>query len=218
MCSSRERGFTLIEIIIAVTIGSLLILVASTSIRIGLTYMQRGEERFNKGLRERVALNFFTQQITSIHSSKASKGGIFFIGNKDLVSFISPLSLNKYYAYGLMICAYTITKDEDQTYRLVYKERRLLSNNYLTELKDKFEDRFRNEEEKRKFFKEEAVVFLQGYQKITIEYLGEIDPKKEEESPWKELWEDEELPKAIKIILLKNGKTREAIAPIMVTS
>lgn len=219
MYSSTKRGFTLIEIIIAISIGSLLILVASASIRTGLSYMQRGEERFNKGLRERVALNFFTQQITSIHSSDAADKGIFFIGDKDLFSFISPLSLNKYYTHGLMICAYTITKDEDNTYSFVYNERRHLSNTYLNKLKDKFSDEFGKEVEKGKFFDVESVVFFQGYQKITIEYLGEVDPDEEEEkSPWKEAWKDEGLPKAIKITLLKRGETQEVLAPIMVTS
>lgn len=216
MYSSTKRGFTLIEIIIAISIGTLLILVASASIRTGLSYMQRGEERFNKGLRERVALNFFTQQITSIHPSNMSNEDIFFIGNKDLVSFISPLSLNKYYTYGLMICAYTITKDISNTHNLVYNEKRLLSNTYLTKLIDKFS----KEKRKRELFDEGSIVFFQGYQKITIEYLGEVNPGKdeEEESPWKKSWQNEGLPKAIKITLLKQGKTQEVVAPIMVTS
>lgn len=219
MCNSKERGFTLIEIIIAITIGSLLIIVASASIKTGLSFMQRGEERFNKGLRERVALNFFTQQITSIHSSGAADKGTFFIGDKDLLSFISPLSFNKYYDYGLMICAYTIAKDEDNTYSFIYKEKRLLSNIYLNELKEKFSDEFGKDVEKSKFFDVESVVFFQGCQNIKIEYLGEVDTDEEEEkSPWKEAWEDEGLPKAIKITLLKRGETQEVLAPIMVTS
>ncbi len=217
MYNSKRCGFTLIEIIVAISIGSLLILVTSASIRTGLSYMQNGEERFDKGLREKVALNFFIQQISSIRSYNAGNKGIFFIGNKDLVSFISPLSLNKYYTYGLMICAYTITNDEDDTYSLVYNEKRLLSNAYLGKLMDEF-SKEENEEEKGKFFDVESTVFFQGYEKITIEYLGEVNPDKEEESPWKESWQDNALPKAIKITFLKHGETQEAIAPIMVTS
>ncbi|MBI4007012.1 MAG: type II secretion system protein [Planctomycetes bacterium] len=214
MCNSTKRGFTLIEIIIAISVGTLLILVSSASIRTGISYMQNGEERFDRGLREKVALNFFTQQLTSIRSYTGGSKGVFFIGNKDLVSFISPLSLNKYYTYGLMICAYTITKDEDNTYSLVYNEKRMLSNAYLTKLIDKFS----KEDEKGKFFDVESTVFFQGYQKITIEYLGEANSDEEEESPWKESWLSGGLPKAIKITLLKRGETQETIAPIMVTS
>lgn len=212
MCNSRKRGFTLIETIIAISVGTLLILVASASIRTGLSYMHRGDEQFDKGLREKMALNFFTQQITSIRAHKPADKGIFFIGKKDLVSFISPLSLNKYYTHGLMICAYTITKDADSTYSLLYNEKRLLSNTYLTKLKDKL-----IEEEKGEFFEAKPIVFFQGYQKIKVEYLGEINPDEQEELPWKELWENEQLPKAIKITLLNRGEAQEAIAPIMAT-
>ena len=180
--------------------------------------MQKGEERFDKGLREKVALNFLIQQISSIRSYNAGNKGIFFVGNKDLVSFVSPLSLNKYYTYGLMICGYTITKDEDDTYSLVYNEKRLLSNTYLTKLIDKFSKEEVGEEEKGKFFDVESTVFFQGYEKITIEYLGEVNLDNEEEGPWKESWQSNGLPKAIKITFLKHGETQEAIAPIMVTS
>lgn len=232
MCNSKRCGFTLIEIIIAISIGSLLILVTSASIRTGLSYMQNGEERFDKGLREKVALNFFIQQVTSMRSynvgnagNKGNTGntGIFFIGEKDSVSFISPLSLDKYYTQGLMSCTYTITKDRDDTYSLLYNEKRVLNNDYLTKLMDKFSGELRASSadllSTGKFFDEEPVIFFQGYQKITLEYLGEVTTgKEEEESPWKESWQINALPKAIKITFLKHGEIQEATAPIMVTS
>ena len=176
--------------------------------------MQRGEERSNKGLRDRVALNFFTQQITSVRSYAVEKKGIFFFGDKDLILFISPLSLNKHYTYGLMICAYTIKKDRDNTYSLIYNERRLLSNTYLIKLIDKFGV----EGEMGKFFGKESIAFFQGYQKITIKYLKGVSPGGEEESSWRKSWKDKGLPKAIKITLLKRGEIQEVIAPIMATS
>lgn len=233
---SGAKGFTLFEVLIAITIGSVLILVSAVALRMGLSHLDRGEEWLIGAISETTAFDFFWQQVSSIYPQKlaiptylpenesekkdeeeAKDVKIFFKGETDSMSFISPLSLKRHYGYGLILATYQQRKGYEGI-DLVYKEKRLnpslLSN--LSEGSSGIDD------------EANEVVFFQGCEEITFEYLkvgGGVRPSGEgtlqpaDTSGGMQEWVgtiEDSLPKAIKIMITKDGKARELIAPIMV--
>jgi tartrate dehydratase beta subunit/fumarate hydratase class I family protein len=70
------------------------------------------------------------------------------------------------------------------------------------------------------FESSKKVTVFDGYEEITFKFL---DAKKNENvalnpttSNWKDSWSENSLPRAIKLIVSKNGQNREMIAPVMV--
>lgn len=233
---SGVKGFTLFEVLIAITIGSVLILVSTIALRMGLSHLGRGEEWLNAAISETTAFDFFWQQVSSIYPQKlaiptylpenesekkdeegAKDAKFFFKGETDSMSFISPLSLKRHYGYGLILATYEQRKGYEGL-DLVYKEKRLnpslLSD--LSEVSSGIDD------------EANEIVFFQGCEEITFEYLkvrsgvspaGEGSLQPADIAGGIQEWVgtiENSLPKAIKIMITRDGKARELIAPIMV--
>lgn len=237
-------GFTLIEVLIAITIGSLIILVSAIALRMGLSHLDNGEEWLNKTVRAATAFDFFWQQVSSIRSIEIPKPAyllerfdedkeekdsdkteiknIYFKGDIDSMSFISPLSLTRHYGYGLIVATYWQRGGYDGI-DLVYKEKRLNPNALLAISNNLFDI----EKEK------DEVVIFEGCDDITFEYLktggdsilfdseasininsGNINSG-ESYQEWVGTIENR-LPKAIRIVIRKGEEEKELIAPIMV--
>ncbi|MGR3218646.1 MAG: PulJ/GspJ family protein [Candidatus Anammoxibacter sp.] len=234
-----RSGFTLLEIIIALTIGTVIILVSTTALRIGLSHMSNGEEWLNKMVREATTYDFFWQQVSSIRSIAIPKPAslldsfgddngdkdetviakIYFKGAIDSVSFITPLSLKRHYGYGLIIATYRLREsDRFDGFDLVYKEKRfnpaVLSSisEGLLDLEDEIDE----------------VVIFEGCDDIGFEYLksagsttgfdNESLSNISEEGSFQE-WVgtlENSLPRAIKVVITKEGIEKELIASVMV--
>ncbi|MGR3317095.1 MAG: PulJ/GspJ family protein [Candidatus Anammoxibacter sp.] len=232
-------GFTLIEIIIALTIGTVIILVSTIALRIGLSHMSNGEEWLNKTVREATTYDFFWQQVSSIRTIEIPKPAsllesldednsdkdktvikkVYFKGAIDSMSFITPLSLKRHYGYGLIIATYWQRESDSlEGFDLVYKEKRfnpaVLSSISagLLDLEEEMDE----------------VIIFEGCEDIGFEYLkaagntGSIDNESlsnvNEGSSFQE-WVgtiENSLPKAIKIVIKKEGIEKELIAPVMV--
>lgn len=240
------KGFTLLEVLIALTIGSFIILVSTLSLRMGLSHLDSSEEWLNKSVQNATVFDFFWQQVSSIRPIEIPKSKsllesfdeseanenedgkansetkitannkIFFKGDIDSMSFISPLSLKNHYGYGLIIATYSQKSGADG-YDLVYKEKRL-NPTVLSSFSDI------------DFDVTEEIVFFKDCEEITFEYLksvgggadggfeGTTPPLLQGGSTFQE-WVsflDNKLPRAIKILITKEEQTKELIAPIMV--
>lgn len=235
------KGFTLFEVLIAITIGSVLILVSTLSLRMGLSHLSGGEDWLNNTVKEATAFDFFWQQVSSIRSinipkpknllesfdeinkkdeDKAKQNKVYFKGSTESMTFISPLSLKRHYGYGLIIATYGQKETYDGV-NLVYSEKRL-NPAILSSISDGlFEDA---DEEKKE------IVIFENCEEITFEYLkggedptvftGEFPPDIGMGSVIQEWvgYIENKLPKAIKIVIKKEEeKERILMAPIMVT-
>ncbi len=205
----RISAFTLLELIIALSIGTVLILLVSFSIRMGFFQMERGSRWLEESHRENSALHFLRQQATSMRSETVDED-VIFDGDSERIVFVTPISLKKSYGLGLMMVLYFSEKD-DEGVRLNYKEKRFIPGENLSTFKDQVS---------LMFDKSEEVEIVNGYEKISFQFLEEGEDKDVTSShsslDWKDIWIVNGLPKAIKIVLLKDGESKEMIAPVMV--
>lgn len=208
-----ESAFTLLELIIALSIGATLILLVSFSVRMGFFQMEKGSKWLAANHRERSASQFFCQQVSSMREESLGEGkDVIFEGDSNKILFITPISLEKRYGLGLMTVLYYQEKDGDEV-RLSYKEKRFVPD----ENADKFKD-----ENNTMFESSEKVTVFDGYEEITFKFLDAKENENENVAPsptnsnWKDSWSENSLPRAIKLIVSKNGQNKEMIAPVMV--
>ena len=206
---SCVSAFTLLELIIAVSIGTVLILLVSFAIRMGFFQMERGSKWLEERYRDNSALFFFHQQATSMREELINKD-IIFDGDADRIVFVTPISLEKSYGLGLMMVSYYVEEGSEST-RLNYKERQFIPGSNSDTFKDQNVLMFNDSEE---------VEIVNGYNEISFKYLStqeDADAASSESAlEWKDTWLVNSLPKAVKVVLTKDGKDRELIAPVMV--
>ncbi len=206
---SCVSAFTLLELIIAISIGMILILLVSFAIRMGFFQMERGSKWLEERYRDDSALFFFHQQATSMRD-ELIKEDIVFDGDSDRIVFVTPISLERSYGLGLMMVYYYIEEDYEG-YRLNYKEKRFVPDKNLNTFKDQNVLMFNDSE---------VVEIVTGYDEISFEYLGvqeDVDAtSSKSDLEWKDKWLVNSLPKAVKVVLTKDGQSQELIAPVMV--
>ncbi len=202
-------AFTLLELIIAISIGTVVILLVSFAIRMGFFQMEKGSKWLEERYRDNSALFFVQQQITSMRSELINKD-IIFDGDSDKIVFITPISLERSYGLGLMMVYYYI-EDDNESIRLNYKEKRFVPGGNLDSFKDQNVTMFKDSE---------VVEIVNGYDEISFQYLvlqEDADTTASGSVPeWKDEWLENSLPKAVKVILTKEGRKQELIAPVMV--
>ena len=206
---SSISAFTLLELIIAISIGTVLILLVSFAIRMGFFQMEKGSKWLEDKYRDNSALFFFHQQTTSMRSELINKDTIF-DGDSDRVVFITPISLERSYGLGLMMVHYYI-EEGNEGFSLNYKEKRFVPGENLNSFKDQNASMFDDSE---------VVEIINGCDKILFQYLGfleDADVTSDKSVPeWKDEWLENSLPKAVKVVLTKDGKSQELIALVMV--
>ena len=205
---SCVSAFTLLELIIAMSIGTAIILLVSFAIRTGLFQMERGSKWLEERYRDDSALFFFQQQTTSMRSELNNKE-IIFDGDSDRVVFVTPISLKGSYGLGLMMVNYYIEEGEDG-FILNYKEKRFVPSENLNTFKD---------QNILMFSDSEVVDIVNGYDEILFKFLGmqeDVDAtSNKSDLEWKDKWLGNSLPKAVKIVLTKEGQSQELIVPVM---
>ncbi|MFN3532779.1 MAG: type II secretion system protein J [Candidatus Brocadia sp.] len=247
----REGGFTLFELLIAIFIGTILIMAGAYAIRVGLFSMEREEVWFNDSTREKAAYDFFWQQTSSLRIQKVpnpnkdamqaegnkksvKKKSIYFMGEKDFLAFVSPLSFTRHYGQGLVIAQYKVKLNDNGLWDLVYSEVRV-SPTALIKLSEELESRLNVDKDN--------TVFLKDCDTISFAYLDAVDEETENEGDadeeekankaagaqakvvdadviegtdlkWKEKTK-EKVPRAIKLSVSRHGKEQELISPIM---
>jgi prepilin-type N-terminal cleavage/methylation domain-containing protein len=206
-----EDAFTLLELIISLSIGAVLILIVSFAVRMGFFQMEKGSKWLDASHRERSASQFISQQVSSMRKESVGEE-VIFEGDSNKILFVTPISLEKRYGLGLMTVLYYQEKDGKDV-RLSYKEKRFIP----AENADKFKDK-----NNKMFESSEKITIFDGYEEINFMFLGELESENESiasnptNSNWKDSWSENSLPRAIKLMMSKNGKSREVIAPVMV--
>ncbi len=204
----RASGFTLLELIIAISIGTVLILLVSFAIRMGFFQMEKGSKWLEEGYRDNSALFFFHQQATSMRHELINKETVF-DGNPDKVVFVTPISLERSYGLGLMMVYYYSEEGKDG-FKLNYKEKQFIPAKNMDTFKD---------QNVLMFSDSDVVEFVNGYDEISFKYLDLQDDAGATSSKsvpeWKDKWLVNSLPKAVKVVLTKDGQSQELIAPVM---
>jgi general secretion pathway protein J len=126
---SNERGFTLLEIVIAVTLVALMAVALWSVFRISLTSWTRGTGFIDANQRHRSVLDLVNKQMASTFGPIApidlqTGGAIYpiFLGKSNSVQFVSLSSLRFMENPGLTMVSYDVVTDDQGTYSLVERE------------------------------------------------------------------------------------------------
>ena len=204
-----DQGFTLVEVIITMTILGLILLIIFGAFRLGLSAWERGESIKEEFQKERIISQLISQQVKSmvpykIKTQKAEGNYLAFEGKAHSLKFVSALSMKAKKPEGFVYVIYDFKKEGREGGRLILYEQRVLN-------KDFFEERPKEELE---------ISLLEGISDVFFEYYREENKDKN----WTEGWveernakEEKELPKALRIKITypayqqagKNEKGRE---------
>jgi len=91
----RQAGFTLLELIVAITLMGLVLMVLYSGLRLGLNSWDGGEQRAEATNRLRLAQEFLRRQlaqsITVYHVNDRQEQQVVFAGRTDEIEFVAPM-------------------------------------------------------------------------------------------------------------------------------
>jgi prepilin-type N-terminal cleavage/methylation domain-containing protein len=130
---SGEEGFTLLEIIIAVTLVAMMSVGLWAVLRISVTSWKRGTDAIDANQRNRSILDLVKKQMTSIYGVYPPfdpQSGVapypIFSGAETSMQFISLCSLRFQENPGLTMASYDVVRDGQGNYMLMEREARYL--------------------------------------------------------------------------------------------
>ena len=199
MITRRERawrrweGFTLIEVMITLTITGFIILIVFGSFRLGLSAWEKGESVKKEYQKIRILSELISRQIKSvvpykIKAQKAEGDYLAFEGKAQSLKLVSAFSMKAKNPEGFVYAIYQFRNEGKEGSRFVLYEQRVLN-------KDFFE-----EEPK----EELAVSLLEGVSDVRFEYYQKEDTLKNRTERWVKEWsakEEKELPGALKVFI-----------------
>jgi general secretion pathway protein J len=203
---SVSAGFTLLEVIVTLTILGLILLIISSAFRLGLSAWEKGESVKEEYQKVREISRLVCQQIKSsipykMKTETAEGDYLAFDGKTHSLKFVSALPIKARQPQGFVYALYEFQEEGRDEGRLVYYEQRVLNKNFF--------------EEKPK--EESSVSLLEGISDVRFEYFRREDKDKSWTEGWVEQWnakDENELPQALRVtITLKNKNTEKREAP-----
>jgi general secretion pathway protein J len=193
-------GFTLVEVMVSMTILGFIILMVYGVFRLGGTAWEKGDRIRDKYQKSRSASQLIFRQVKSavpykIKPQKAEGDYLAFEGTPNSLRFVSALPLKTMQNDGLVYVFYEFQTGGIEGGRLILYEQRALNKNFM-------EERPREEL---------AVPIFEEMAEVKFAYYREENPDKNQSAGWVESWsakEEKELPKAVQITFVSN-KSRE---------
>jgi general secretion pathway protein J len=191
-----DNGFTLLELLISLTIFGLIVGVIFNSFRIGIRAWEKGEEEVDRQQRCRIALDLIRHQLASIHiveSKKNGQGTLLFRGTEKSVEFISPTKAVPGNQRGLVYVHYVVKpKQGDREESLLFSEKETVFMDRERSLADLPGDT--------------AFELITGVQAIEFGYLSKKPDQMRLE--WEKTWDlerDKQYPMAVKLTVTEKS-------------
>lgn len=200
------KGFTLLEVIVTLTIVGFILLIIFGAFRLGLSSWERGESTRMECQKVRAVTQMISRQIKSIvpykvKATKAEGDYLAFEGKATSLRFVSAFPIKGKQPEGFVYGVYEFKGEGKEGGRLILYEQRVLN-------KDLFEEPLKEES---------GATLIEGISKVRFEYYREGDPEKNRTEEWVEEWnakEEKELPKALRMtITYKNGEGEKKELP-----
>jgi len=204
-----SSGFTLLEVIVTLTILGFILLMVSGTFRLGLSSWEKGDDVKEDYQKIRMVSQLVSRQIKSvvpykIRTERAEGNYLAFDGKAHSLRFVSALPIKARRPEGFVYVVYQFKDDGGKKGEFVLYEQRALNRNF-------FEDDLREDL---------AVTLFGGVSQVRFEYYREADKEKGRTEEWVEEWnakEEKELPKALRMtITYWNEKDKEEAPPITV--
>jgi general secretion pathway protein J len=192
MRSDHCKGFTLVELLISLTIIGVIVVIIFGALRIGVRAWEKGERDIESHQRRRVVLDLVKQQLASTHPYQLKRGSrrwSFFKGENKSVAFVSNIPLMPGNMAGMVYVEYAVMPAEgtDREHLLFYEKDVTVSDRVINQTDQIAEDAF--------------VELMTDAKGIAFEYLK---ASRSETSEWQEAWDSVEengLPEAVRITL-----------------
>lgn len=190
---NRVAGFTLLELIISITLVAIIVLIISVAANLGYRSFNAGEKKMNAVERLRSSLTIIDAQIQSGVPLTLEEGGVkqyYFAGEQDSLKFSTNYSIWGGQR-GYVIVNYRVDTDDRG-------KRTLFASEYKVGMENQKETKL-----------------LEGFDEITFDYYKQ--DATEEEGEWITQWVDEEMmPIRIKINLVRGSNSLSYIMPVRV--
>ncbi len=194
-----QTGFTLLELLISLTIVAVIVTIISGSLKISVRAWEKGEKDTETNQRFRVVMERMENQVSSMltpYPGDLTKK-FYFKGDRQSLAFPSLVSLIPGENLGKFFVRYKLKENEDGNYTLIFYEKNMIR------LLDK---KIWKEPEEDEFY--ELIPKIKACGFSYLEKAGALDPDNlddEKNFPlWVEKWDSEKkkkLPLAIKIEL-----------------
>jgi len=196
----RESGFTLLELVVTLTILGFVLVMVLGLLRLGSTSWERGEAKVDHYQKQRVVLNLLSQQVKSsfpykIKAQKAEGDYIAFLGAQDSLRFVSTFSITAKRPEGLVFVIYRVEEGKDSGKLLKMFEKRVLNKDFMEETPEE----------------EKFLTLLEDLSEFGFEYFQEGE-EEEEVGEWVESWDGKdkrELPSQIRMVAKWGGEKKE---------
>jgi len=212
---AQEWGFTLVEILVAVTLVAMMAVGLWAALRISINSWARGTENIDASQRNRSILDLVRKQMGSAYGAVAPVNLLtgaasypIFSGSETSVQFISLCSLRFYENPGLTMVSYDVVQDAQGNYELVQREAKYLGLD--PEQQDYFIDSA-----------EETLSIFDNLESFKFEYF---DPGTQTTDPqWVSAWDPREtqsLPAAISMTFVTKDPrigtlARQMVVPVI---
>jgi general secretion pathway protein J len=188
-----DSGFTLLELIVSMTILAIIVTVVFSSLRIGSRAWEKGEADIRDNQRLRVVSDLIRRQISSarqcrVYGKSQKKLPFYFKGYPDGLKFVSALSLQYDNPYPYVQVTYLAKASNDGMFGFIAKEDDIILPGVFVS------------EENRKKYDVIDTRLLSGLQTLSFSYLEITDGQ----FLWRNHWDAgvrEKLPEAVRIVL-----------------
>jgi general secretion pathway protein J len=196
----RDSGFTLLELVVTLTILGFVLVMVLGLLRLGSTSWERGEAKVDHYQKQRIVFNLLSQQVKSsfpykIKAQKAEGDYIAFLGARDSLRFVSTFSITAKRPEGLVFVIYRVEEGKDSEKLLKVFEKRVLNKDFMEETPED----------------EKFLTLLEDLSEFGFEYFQEGE-EKEAVGEWVESWDGKdkrELPPQMRMVAKWGGKKRE---------
>ena len=194
--SSRlVSGFTLLELMLSLTILGIVLLIIFGALRIGTRAWEKGEKDIAVHQRQRAVLGLLSQQIASacIYKIKTGEDSFYFKGSESSMEFVSRSPIVPGALTGVVFAKYNVREGDtkgEKTLGLYEKDAGFLKEEDLENSNEDF------------------LTLISGLESLRFEYLKEGDDGAEPQ--WQTDWDPSEktgLPLAVKVILKQDSET-----------
>lgn len=204
----RQKGFTLLELLISITILGLIAVILFGAMRLGMRSVDSGEKKIERLERARASMRIINSQIQSLMPltyTKDTSNKYLFTGGSDTIQFPTSFSvLGK--QRGYVLATYKVVQGENNTKALHITESQLIGGSEeIIDLLEKVEA----------VKKEDTVKLLEGFNDISFKFFFK-DPT-EETGKWIESWDEEKnIPEKIQLNLSGEKIDLALIIPVRV--
>jgi general secretion pathway protein J len=189
----RQLGFTLLELLLSLSILSIILVVILGALRIGVRAWEKGENVLAAQQRSRTILDQLTRQLTSasvLMSAQKEQPLVSFAGNSREIEFTSGLPLINKIQLGPVHVRYVIETEPGGKKRLLLYEENITPADYLSERQLRHDT--------------DALVLIGQLEDLHFEYLGDGSngPGPGPHLYWTSAWRPQnltDLPRAVRI-------------------